>query len=138
MYSPRSETNGDADPDSPPPANDNGTNLSRDPPLFTRAFVALLIAQAFFGFADALFVLLPKLLVVGYAAGADDIGLVMGAFGVASLLVIPGISPLVRRLGRIRSMVAANLLLATSALAFVFIPGAGAFATELRGLHGIA
>jgi MFS family permease len=152
MYSPRSETNAE-DPDSPPPANDNGRSPAADgadkpaedaadpapePPLLTPAFVALLIAQAFFGFADALFVLLPKLLVVGYGAGAREIGLVMGAFGVASLIAIPGISPAVRRLGRIRAMVAADLLLAASAFAFLFIGSAGPFAAILRGLHGIA
>ncbi len=145
METPGSETPADSEPDSrgprpvplltlaSPPAND-----VQALPLWTRAFVSLLIAQALFGFADALFVLLPKLLVTHYAAGARDVGIVMGAFGVASLLVIPGIAPLVRRLGSPRAMTLANLLLASSAFAFVFIGGAGAFATALRGLHGIA
>jgi MFS family permease len=145
MDIPGSETPADPEPDSRgprparlltlavPPANDVAV-----PPLWTPAFIALLIAQAFFGFADALFVLLPKLLVVGYGADARDIGLVMGAFGVASLLAMPAIAPAVRRLGRVRAMIAANLLLATSAAAFLFIGGAGPFAATLRGLHGIA
>jgi MFS family permease len=127
-------------------ANDNGRRgptatphpVAVEPPLWTPAFKLLLVAQLFFGFADALFVLLPKLLVVGYGADAGGIGVVMGAFGVASLLAIPAIGPAVRRLGRRRAMSLANLLLAVSAAAFVFIPGAGALATVLRGLHGIA
>ena len=106
--------------------------------LWTPAFASLLFAQLFFGFADALFVLLPKLLVVGYGADAGSIGMVMAAFGVASLLAIPAIAPAVRRLGRRRAMSLANLLLAASAAAFVFIPGAGVMAAVLRGLHGIA
>jgi MFS family permease len=127
-------------------ANDNGRRgptaapppVAPEAPLWTPAFKSLLFAQLFFGFADAVFVLLPKLLVVGYGADAGSIGVVMGAFGVASLLAIPAIAPAVRRLGRRRAMSLANLLLAASAAAFVFIPGAGVLATVLRGLHGIA
>src|SRR5262245_36321384 len=119
----------DQDPDDPDsPANDNGAAAaalrmaSRDPPpLWTPAFASLLFAQLFFGFADALFVLLPKVLVVGYGADARSIGIVMGAFGVASLIAIPAIAPAVRRLGRRRAMSLGNLLLAASAAAFVFI-----------------
>jgi predicted MFS family arabinose efflux permease len=139
----------DPDPDSPGPdgpRNDNGRAARLQPlpapasaaPLWTPAFKSLLFAQLFFGFADALFVLLPKLLVVGYGADVGAIGIVMAAFGVASLVAIPAIAPAVRRLGRRRAMSLANLLLAASAAAFVFIPGAGVMATVLRGLHGIA
>ena len=56
------------------------------PRLWTRAFVDLLIAEALFGFSYALFVLLPKLLAVGYGATAGQIGTVMASFGVASLV----------------------------------------------------
>ena len=39
-----------------------------------RAFIDLLIAEALFGFSYAQFVLLPKLLAVGYGATAGQIG----------------------------------------------------------------
>ena len=68
------------------------------PRLWTRAFVDLLIAEALFGFSYALFVLLPKLLAVGYGATAGQIGTVMASFGVASLVTIPLIAPIVRSL----------------------------------------
>ena len=58
------------------------------PRLWSRAFIDLLVAEALFGFSYAQFVLLPKLLTVGYGATAGQIGFVMGAFGVASLLIV--------------------------------------------------
>ena len=84
--------------------------------LWTRAFVDLLIAEALFGFSYALFVLLPKLLAVGYGATAGQIGAVMAAFGVASLVTIPLIAPIVKRLGCRRTMIAGTFLLGASAL----------------------
>ena len=63
--------------------------VRRAVPYGRRAFVDLLIAEALFGFSYALFVLLPKLLAVGYGATAGQIGAVMAAFGVASLVTIP-------------------------------------------------
>ena len=78
------------------------------PRLWTRAFVDLLIAEALFGFSYALFVLLPKLLAVGYGATAGQIGTVMAAFGVASLVTIPLIAPIVKRLDYRRTMIAGH------------------------------
>ncbi len=45
--------------------------------LWNRPFIDLLVAEALFGFSYALFVLLPKLLAVGYGATAGQIGAVM-------------------------------------------------------------
>src|SRR5215471_10260969 len=106
--------------------------------LWSRAFVDLLIAEALFGFAYALFVLLPKLLAVGYGANAKQIGIVMAAFGVASLATIPVMAPLVRRLDCRRTMILGTFLLGAAALGFIFIHGAGVLAAVLRGAQGIA
>jgi MFS family permease len=108
------------------------------PRLWTRAFVDLLIAEALFGFSYALFVLLPKLLAAGYGATAGQIGIVMASFGVASLVTIPLIAPVVKRLDNRRTMVLGTALLAVSALGFMLIHGAGPLAAILRGLQGIA
>ncbi len=108
------------------------------PRLWTRAFVDLLIAEALFGFSYALFVLLPKLLAVGYGATARQIGTVMASFGVASLVTIPLIAPIVRKLDNRRTMIAGTALLGLSALGFLFIHGAGVLAAVLRGAQGIA
>ena len=108
------------------------------PRLWTRAFVDLLIAEALFGFSYALFVLLPKLLATGYGATAGQIGTVMASFGVASLVTIPLIAPIVKRLDNRRTMVLGTALLGVSALGFLLIHGAGPLAAVLRGLQGIA
>ena len=108
------------------------------PRLWSRAFVDLLIAEALFGFSYALFVLLPKLLAAGYGATAGQIGTVMASFGVASLVTIPLIAPIVKRLDNRRTMVLGSALLGVSALGFLLIHGAGPLAAVLRGLQGIA
>jgi hypothetical protein len=106
--------------------------------LWSPAFVDLLIAEALFGFSYALFVLLPKLLAVGYGATAGQIGAVMAAFGVASLVTIPLIAPIVKRLDNRRAMVVGTSLLGVAAFGFMFIDSAGALAAVLRGAQGIA
>src|SRR5204862_5861568 len=106
--------------------------------LWSRPFIDLLISEALFGFSYALFVLLPKLLTVGYGATARQIGVVMASFGVASLVTIPLIAPLVRRLDCRRTMILGMLLLGASALGFMFIHSAGLLAAVLRGAQGIA
>ena len=106
--------------------------------LWTPAFVDLLISEALFGFSYALFVLLPKLLAVSYGATASQIGAVMAAFGVASLVTIPLIAPIVKRLDCRRTMVLGTFLLGAAAFGFTFIHGAGALAAVLRGAQGIA
>jgi MFS family permease len=167
MYRPRSGSHEDPDPDNPagtferhpgaqatgpagPTASgpgaldaraiDSGASTRRvaDPPLATGAFVDVIVAQLFFGFAYSTFVLLPKLLAVSYGASAREIGAVMASFGVLSLAASPAIGPIVRRLGLRRTMAAGDLVLAASAVGFMFMTSAGPFAALLRGLQGIA
>jgi len=106
--------------------------------LWTRPFVDLLISEALFGFSYALFVLLPKLLAVGYGATAGQIGAVMASFGIASLVTAPLIAPIVKRLDCRRTMIVGCLLLGAAALGFTAIHGAGVLAGVLRGVQGIA
>jgi MFS family permease len=119
----------DGDPDHPP---------SGEPSVWNRPFIELVAGQALFGFAYSTFLLLPKLLAVGYGASAGQIGFVMAAFGVVSLAAIPFVGPAITRFGRRRTLVAANILLAASALAFVLVTRAGLAAAALRGLQGVA
>jgi len=122
------------DPDSPA-GPDNSVASDR---LWTPAFTRLVIAQALFGFAYSVFLLLPKLLAVAYGAAAQQIGMVMAAFGVLSLAATPTVSPMVARLGRRGAMQASFALLAGSALAFLLIRRADGLAALLRGLQGVA
>jgi MFS family permease len=121
--------------------SDDSEPYSRDPPaarLWTPAFVDLLISEALFGFSYALFVLLPKFLAVSYGATASQIGAVMASFGVASLVTIPLIAPIVRRLDCRRTMVLGTFLLGAAAFGYTFIHSAGVLAAVLRGAQGIA
>ncbi len=122
------------DPDSP--AGPDSSALGDR--LWTPAFTRLVIAQALFGFAYSVFLLLPKLLAVAYGAAAQEIGMVMAAFGVLSLAAIPAVGPIVARLGRRGAMQASFALLAGSALAFLLIRRADGLAALLRGLQGVA
>jgi MFS family permease len=106
--------------------------------LATRPFLDLIVAQLWFGFGYATFVLLPKLLAADYHADAKQVGFVMAAFGVLSLAASPAIGPIVNRLGNRRTMIAANLVLLASAFGFLFMSGANLYAGFLRGLQGVA
>jgi DHA1 family inner membrane transport protein len=123
------------------PANDNGEGTDDDhrggARLLTPPFVRLLVMQAAFGFAFSVFFLLPKVLAADFGATPSQIGLVMAAFGVASLLSIPIVGAL-DRVGHRRALVAANLLLAAGSLGFVLVHHAGAGAAFLRGVQGLA
>jgi MFS family permease len=144
MYRPTSGSDEDTDPDnragtptrSPLPSSK--ARVVSDPPLASSAFVDVIVAQLFFGFAYSTFVLLPKLLAVGYGAGAREIGAVMATFGVLSLAVSPAIGPIAGRLGLRRTMAIGDLVLAASAIGFMFMRSAGPFAAVMRGLQGIA
>jgi MFS family permease len=114
------------------------TGLPAEAPLITRPFARLLAMQMGFGFAFSAFLLLPKVLTTAFAATPGEIGLVMAAFGLGSLIAIPVVGPVVRALGDRGALVLANLLLAAGALGFVLVHGAGAPAVLLRGLHGVA
>jgi len=142
MYRPRSGNDEDADPDSRATSaaidSRSAVAFAVDPPLASRAFTDVIVAQLFFGFAYSTFVLLPKLLAVGYGASAREIGAVMATFGVLSLAVSPAIGPVAARLGLRRTMAAGDLVLAASAIGFMFMTHAGPFAALLRGLQGIA
>jgi MFS family permease len=120
------------------PAQPYSRGAPAAPRLWTRAFVDLLISEVLFGFSYALFVLLPKMLAVGYGATAGQIGAVMASFGIASLIAIPFVPPLVKWLDCRRTMVLGTALLGVAAFGFVFIHSAGIAAGVLRGLQGIA
>jgi MFS family permease len=107
-------------------------------PLFSPAFLRLLGVQSAFGFALSVFVLLPKVLASAFGRSASEIGLVMAAYGVASLLAMPLVGRTVERLGNRGALVLANGAMALSAVGFVLVPDVAALAALLRGLQGIA
>jgi hypothetical protein len=72
----------------------------------------MLAMQAAFGFSLSVMVVLPKIL----AASASQIGVVMGAFGLASLLSIPFMARAMVAFDHRGSLIASNLISAVGAL----------------------
>lgn len=129
----------------PPVTGAAGPRLAMAPPLhpivadqrlFTSAFVRVLGMQAAYGFSFSLFFLLPKYLAT-LGESPARIGFVMGGFGVACILTIPFLAPLVTRLGRRGALMAATTLLAAAGLAFALLPNPGLMAIPLRAAEGV-
>ncbi len=102
------------------------------------AFRHLLAVQACFGLAYSTFLVLPKHLATGLGAGAAEIGLVMGAFGVANVAAAPGIALLLPRVGPRRGLVLASLLMTVVGFGFSLVDRPGLLAGALRALQGIS
>lgn len=106
--------------------------------LFTRNFVALLAAQACFGFSFSSFFLLPKFMTVELGAGPDEIGSVTAAFYATAVLLAPWMGTVVDRRGRRRFLTAGALLQAVAAFGFVAVGEVGPLLYGLRALQGVA
>jgi MFS family permease len=106
--------------------------------LFTRSFVALLLAQASFGFAFSSYFLLPKFLATELGAGPAEIGLVGALWGGTYMLLGPLLGVVVDRRGRRPFLVAGALLWAVTSLAFAGVEELGAEVYVLRALQGAA
>ncbi|MEE2678373.1 MAG: MFS transporter [Myxococcota bacterium] len=108
------------------------------PPLFTRSFVALLAAQAFFGLSFSSFFLLPKFMSVELGAGPAEIGRVSAVFFLAAVLLQPLMGSIVDRRGRRAFLTAGALLMAPACAGFVFVDSLGPLIYLLRTLQGLA
>lgn len=106
--------------------------------LYTRSFVALLLAQAAFGYAFSSFFLLPKWIITELGGGPEKIGLVMAAFGATSVFCIPLVGVLIDRLGRRQFMTAGALVMAATSLGFLRVHEVGPLLYGLRALQGVA
>lgn len=106
--------------------------------LLTPRFIALMLAQASFGFAFSSFFVLPKFLATQLGCGPKEIGLVTMAFGATAVVFVPAMGAVVDRFGRKRFLTLGALLMAGTSLAFVWVETLGPFVYTLRVLHGIA
>ncbi len=107
-------------------------------PLYTRNFVALLATQAAFGYSSSAFQMLPKFLDRELGAEAAEIGAVVAAFGLASVVATPFMGDFVDRFGRRRSLACGALLLAVTSWVFAAVDSLGPFLFVLRAIQGIA
>ncbi len=106
--------------------------------LYTRSFVALLLAQSAFGYAFSSFFLLPKFITTELGAGPDRIGIVMASFGATSIFCIPLVGSLVDRVGRRPFMTAGAVVMAATALGFLAVREVGPLLLALRAVQGVA
>lgn len=103
-----------------------------------KQFHLLMLAQASFGYAFSSFLLLPKFLVTELAAGPQEIGLMMAAFGITAIAGLPLVGTLVDRFGRTRFLTAGGTLMAVASLAYVSIDRFDVALLGLRAIQGIA
>ncbi len=108
---------------------------SSGPPLVTRALILVCLTLLFGAMVPNLFVLAPRFL---HQRGYDerDVGAIMGAYNIASLVGMPAIAWLVARLGYARTLAAGCLVAAAGAIAFDAGETLPAFAVA-RGLMGL-
>lgn len=106
--------------------------------LFTRSFVALMLAQASFGFAFSSFLLLPKFLASELAAGPAAIGRVSAVFYLTAVVLGPLMGAVVDRHGRRWFMTAGGLVMAAASLGFVAVDSVGPLVYALRAVQGLA
>ncbi len=101
---------------SQPPANDR---------LFTREFALLLAMMACFGMSWSFYLILPKFLATELSLDAAGIGKVVGVQGFTAVMVTPLIGWLVDRYGRLPWLIAGNVLLMVTGIAYVFVEDVG-------------
>ncbi|HEY5956507.1 MAG TPA: MFS transporter [Polyangiaceae bacterium] len=117
-------------------ATDGTELINRE--LWSREFVELLVTQFLFGLSMSLFYLLPKYLRISLHASASQIGMVMGAGLVASVLATP-LAAIWLRNGQRRMPARCGLLMLTcSAIAYTKVTEIGPLLLGLRVVQGSA
>jgi MFS family permease len=104
----------------------------------SKPFLRLLATNMAFGFSVSTFYLLPKHLTVAYAATPGTLGAVMGIFGLTCVLVVPWLGGAVNRIGLVRTLCLAQILMAACAFAFASLHSVGVAMLVLRTLQGLA
>ncbi len=90
--------------------------------LYTPAFFAMAVANLAFQSSFSVFYLFP-LFVTGHGGDQADIGIIMGAFSLASVLCRPWISDMIDKIGRKRSYVFGLLIMTLLPLAYLPFSG---------------
>ena len=93
--------------------------------LFTRQFVLLLAMMACFGLSWSFYLILPKFLATELSLDAAGIGRVVGVQGLTAVAVTPVVGWLVDRYGRLPWLIAGNVMLMLTGIAFVFVEDVG-------------
>lgn len=109
-----------------------------EPPLFTRDFALVMVAQLAFGFAFSSFFLLPKFVVTQLLGSPSQVGYVGATAVVAAVLVSPWCGKVLDRGPRRPLLFAGCLLSAIAALVFLGVTQVGWYLYAVRALQGAA
>lgn len=109
-----------------------------EPPLFTRDFALVMVAQLAFGFAFSSFFLLPKFVVTQLLGSPSQVGYVGATAVVAAVLVSPWCGKVLDRGPRRPLLFAGCLLSAIAALGFLGVTQVGWYLYAVRALQGAA
>ncbi len=90
--------------------------------LFTPVFITMGCANFFITASYGALFLFP-LFVTGHGGGKVDIGYIMGAFTLASVLFRPWISEIIDRLGRKKSYTVGSVIMTVAPLLYLFLHG---------------
>jgi len=107
------------------------------PPLLTRSFATLCVAQSGFGYAYSSFFLLPKYMVLALGAGPTAIGAVTAVHGAAVVVLLPLAGVAVDRWGRRRFLEAGAVLMAVASFAFVGVREVGPLLYAIRVVQAL-
>jgi len=106
------------------------------PTLLSPAFTRLLAMQVCYGASIASFLLLPKFLARDLRASPAEIGSVVAAFNLASVLFVPLVGIGVDRLGRRSFLLFGSALMFAATLGFPWVGAVGLPLYALRALQG--
>lgn len=90
--------------------------------LYTSTFIRMSLTHLFLASSFGTFYLLP-LFIIGHGGSKADTGILMGAFGLSSVLCRPWISNMIDRIGRKKSYTLGTLIMATLPLAYLPFEG---------------
>ncbi|RLB13984.1 MAG: MFS transporter, partial [Deltaproteobacteria bacterium] len=92
------------------------------PKLYTKTFVQFAISNLFTVSSFGTFFIFP-LFITAYGGGKADIGIIMGAFALSSVLCRPWISEMIDRIGRKRSYTIGCLTMTLMPLVYLVFRG---------------
>ena len=86
--------------------------------FYTSTFIRMAVSYLFMASSFGAFFLLP-LFIIGHGGSKADTGILMGAFGLSSVLCRPWISNMIDRIGRKKSYTLGSIIMVALPLAYL-------------------
>lgn len=104
----------------------------------TPALVRVLVAAACWGFSFSSFYLLPTYMQKELGAGPDAVGVIIGVFGMATVLFTPFAGHWVDRFPRRYSVAAGGVIMSLASLGYLFVDAIDTWLVVLRIAQGLS